>query len=149
THSGHILFVAPARRDAATEADTAADLAWSVVRLQRSVSEAGQGGRIWIVTAGAQHVLPADVPDPAHATLWGLGRVIAEEHREHWGGLVDLPARDVTIDSTSVAADLAGAVTAGDDDQVALRDRSRFGLRLTRASLAVGTPLTCRADGTY
>jgi myxalamid-type polyketide synthase MxaD len=146
---GHIVFVAPERRASATEADTAADLAWSTVKLQRSLVEADQAARIWIVTTDAQRVRSQDVPDPSQATLWGLGRVIAEEHREHWGGLVDVAASDVAIDPAALAAAVADAVTAGDDDQVALRDGARYGLRLTRASFAGGTPLACRNDGTY
>ena len=48
--------------------------------------------RIKIVTQGAQS------PDGRSTTLaqtpvWGLGRVIAEEHPEFWGGLVDLDPR--------------------------------------------------------
>src|SRR5207248_767751 len=47
--------------------------------------------RLWLVTRGAQAVgsdpAPASV---AEAALWGLGRVIANEHAEIWGGLVDL-----------------------------------------------------------
>ena len=45
--------------------------------------------RLWAVTRGAQAVRES-VGSVSAATLWGLGRVIALEHPEMWGGLVDL-----------------------------------------------------------
>jgi len=55
---------------------------------------AGHGGarppRLWLATRGAQ---PAGGGQPlavAQAPLWGLGRSIALEHPQLWGGLVDL-----------------------------------------------------------
>ena len=48
--------------------------------------------RLWLVTRGGQSV-PADGTARVsvdQAALWGTGRVIAEEHPDLWGGLVDL-----------------------------------------------------------
>jgi len=53
-------------------------------------------GRLWLVTFGAQAAgLASGVPvNVAGAPLWGLGKSMALEHPEHWGGLVDLAPDD-------------------------------------------------------
>jgi hypothetical protein len=43
--------------------------------------------RLWLITHNAQ--LDDAGMNVAQSALWGLGRVIAEEQREHWGGLFD------------------------------------------------------------
>jgi acyl transferase domain-containing protein len=58
--------------------------------------------RLWLVTRGAiepepqPHEVQRTVAPPAilaQAPLWGLGRVIALEAPELWGGLIDLPSQ--------------------------------------------------------
>jgi NAD(P)-dependent dehydrogenase (short-subunit alcohol dehydrogenase family)/acyl carrier protein len=84
------------------------------------------------------------------APLWGLGRVLATEHPELWGGLIDLGARA----GPAEAALLLRAIEAADgEDQVALRSGRRFGLRLEkdggdRNSQTLAPP-AFRADGSY
>ncbi|WP_257902886.1 type I polyketide synthase, partial [Saccharothrix obliqua] len=81
--------------------------------------------RVWVVTRGAVAVAATDpVDDLAGALLWGLGRVVALERPERWGGLVDLPADDVR-------PDLLAGVLGGDEDQVAIRATGAYGRRLT------------------
>ena len=83
-----------------------------------------------IVTSGAQAVEAHPRPrvDVEQATVWGLGRVIAEEHPELWGGSIDL---DPAADADTRAAHLAAEICRGDEEpQVALRDGKRFALRL-------------------
>ena len=47
--------------------------------------------RLWLITRGAQAAGEKCYPlSVAQSPLWGLGRVIAQEHRTFWGGLVDL-----------------------------------------------------------
>ena len=75
----------------------ASTLCAQAVDLIRTLAEAGATPRVWLVTKGAQPI--ADRSEPiavAQAPIWGLGRVIALEHPELWGGLVDLdPAETV------------------------------------------------------
>jgi acyl transferase domain-containing protein/acyl carrier protein/predicted alpha/beta-fold hydrolase/protein-L-isoaspartate O-methyltransferase len=97
--------------------------------------------RLWILTHNAQ---PVNGPpaDPHQAILWGLGRTIALEHPELWGGLID-------ADSHTKAADLATAIlSGGDENQIAFRRGSRFIPRLVRAEIPAA-PLAIRADATY
>ncbi len=95
---------------------------------------------LWLVTRGAVMTGRADRPStPEAAQLWGFGRVVALEHPEYWGGLVDLPA---TLDKR--AEDRFAAVLAGSEDQVALRASGVFGRRLVHAPTTGGTAWTPR-----
>ncbi|WP_420118489.1 SDR family NAD(P)-dependent oxidoreductase, partial [Micromonospora sp.] len=60
--------------------------------------------------------------------LWGLGRVVAHEHRELRCALVDLDPADPPAElAAALDRELAGA---GPEDQVALRDGQRYAARL-------------------
>ena len=67
--------------------------------------------------------------DPVQAQAWGLGRVVALEHADRWGGLVDLPA---SWDDRT-AARLCAVLAGDDEDQVAIRPAGVLGRRLARA----------------
>jgi acyl transferase domain-containing protein/acyl carrier protein len=106
---------------------------------------------LWIVTRGAQaagdELLPVDM---AQAPLWGMGRVIAQEHAAMWGGLLDLEPVAIALDETS--ARLWQQISASDgEDQIAFRHGRRFVGRLVRRpdSTLPQRPLALRADGAY
>jgi malonyl CoA-acyl carrier protein transacylase/NAD(P)-dependent dehydrogenase (short-subunit alcohol dehydrogenase family)/acyl carrier protein len=105
--------------------------------------------RLWLVTRGAQLPSTAGLPMLAGAPLWGLGRVIAVEHPEIWGGMLDL---DPTASpSESAEAILAQAATPDGEDQCAFRAAVRFVPRLVPQAPAdiVRNPFVCAADGCY
>jgi acyl transferase domain-containing protein/acyl carrier protein len=85
--------------------------------------------RLVLVTAGAQAVLEGEQPAAAAAALWGLGRVIANEHPELGCTLIDLPATPSPHDIAALVRELAAAP---DGEQIALRDGRRFVARLVR-----------------
>ncbi|MFF1465877.1 SDR family NAD(P)-dependent oxidoreductase, partial [Streptomyces sp. NPDC058330] len=62
--------------------------------------------------------------------VWGLGRVVALEHPDRWGGLIDLPAAMDERAGARLVAVLAGC----GEDQVALRPTGVLGRRLARAA---------------
>ncbi|HEV2634962.1 MAG TPA: SDR family NAD(P)-dependent oxidoreductase [Actinocrinis sp.] len=86
---------------------------------------------LWVLTREAMATRPDEVPAGLdQAQIWGLGRVVALEHPDRWGGLIDLPA---VLDDP--AAHRLAAVLAGcGEDQVAIRGAGILGRRLTRAS---------------
>lgn len=103
--------------------------------------------RLWLVTrgvqpAGAEHGILA----VEQAPLWGLGRVLALEHPELWGGLVDLdpcPSRDEGVR-------LLSEVRAPDgEDQIALRGTQRYVARLTPLPRFERQTYAWRSDATY
>ncbi|WP_433281455.1 type I polyketide synthase [Micromonospora sp. CA-244673] len=100
--------------------------------------------RLWAVTRGVRE--SADPAALADAPLWGLGRVLATEHPELWGGLVDLdPADEGGLDALP---GLLGAATP--DDVLAPRGTGTSVARLVPLDRpSVRPPLRCRPDGTY
>ncbi|MDP2290713.1 MAG: hypothetical protein Q8M22_05950, partial [Actinomycetota bacterium] len=126
--------------DGAIDRGTAA-----MLMVAQAVIGADRDGDLWVVTRGAQATSDEQV-DPSQAPLWGLGRVIAVEHPEHWGGLVDL---DLAPAAADAAALLDLIRTAGAEDQFAVREGARLVPRLVRRQPAAAVTLALRADGAY
>ncbi|MFD9861161.1 type I polyketide synthase [Streptomyces alboflavus] len=125
------------------------------VALVQALGDAGIAARVWAVTSGAVSTGRSDrLESPAQAQLWGLGRVVALEHPDRWGGLIDLPQAYGERAATRFAAALAAASVgagsesgsgsdaasgSGDEDQLAVRDTGVFVRRFVRAPLENGT----------
>ena len=92
--------------------------------------EEGSRARLSVVTRG---VVPArEAPGAAalcQAPLWGLGKTVALECPELWGGMVDLSPEAVEDEAAQLWAELTDAEG---EDQVALRDGQRYVARLVR-----------------
>ena len=99
--------------------------------LVQGLGDAGVGAPLWCVTRGAVSVGRSErLVSVVQAQVWGLGRVVALEHPERWGGLVDVPE---VLDGRALAR-LAGVLGGvGGEDQVAVRASGVFGRRLVRA----------------
>ncbi len=125
----------------------------SVMQLVQEVArvESRAQPRLWLVTRGAQlageETLPLDV---AQAPLWGLGRVIAQEHPTLWGGLIDLEPNGAL--HGPAAHQLWGEISAPDgEDQIAFRQGRRYAGRLVRMrqSGIQRLPPQWQPDGSY
>ncbi|MGW3892887.1 type I polyketide synthase [Micromonospora chokoriensis] len=113
--------------------------------LTQALGDAGVDAPLWLVTRGGVDTGPADrVDDPEQALIWGLGRIVALEHAERWGGLVDLPT-----DLDERAAERLLAAVAGEDgeDQVAIRVDGRYLRRLGHAPRPARLAGGLRLDG--
>lgn len=103
--------------------------------------------RLWIVSRNA---VPASSQqggvDVAQSTLWGLGRSLALEQPDLWGGLLDLGAEAAADAARRVHAEIVGS---DGEDQVAWRGGQRFVPRLVRAQPTGSPPLSLRPDRTY
>jgi hypothetical protein len=87
---------------------------------------------LWVLTRGAVAAGPGElVASPVQTGVWGLGRVVALEHPERWGGLVDMPP---TVDERA-GARLCGVLAGCGEDQVAIRAPGVLARRLMRAPL--------------
>jgi myxalamid-type polyketide synthase MxaE and MxaD len=104
----------------------------AVVHLVQALARRGQPAKLWIVTRGAQPAIAGDSVSVAQAPVWGLGRVVALEHPELWGGAVDLPAVPADAEVGWLLAEFLGS---DGEDQVAWRDGQRLVSRLVRAPL--------------
>ncbi|MFC9948948.1 SDR family NAD(P)-dependent oxidoreductase, partial [Streptomyces pratensis] len=107
----------------------------SAFALVRALGDLEVGAPLWCATQGAVAFGADRDISPDQARIWGLGRVVALEHSDRWGGLVDLPAELDHLALTRLCAVLAG--TTG-EDQVAVRSRGLLARRLTRAPRPTG-----------
>ncbi|MGW5724147.1 type I polyketide synthase [Amycolatopsis sp. NPDC003865] len=113
--------------------------------LSQALGDAGITAPLWLATQGTAAVVPGDeLPRPGQATTWGLGRVLALEHPDRWGGLVDLPE---TLDERAATRLCAVLTGIGDEDQLAVRDSGVYQRRLRRAPVE-GTAPEWRTSGT-
>ena len=134
----------------------------SVLLLLQALGQVGAEPRMWLVTRGAQPVKPSVKLSVQQAPLVGLGRVLALEQPELWGGLIDLdPDAGALVEE---ARSLLHALLSPDgEDCIALRGQHRWAPRLvkSRGPTAEGTSGRLRgfpadvpawrprADGTY
>ncbi|RKN10669.1 SDR family NAD(P)-dependent oxidoreductase [Streptomyces radicis] len=102
-----------------------------LLNLALASAVADADARLWCATRGAVAAPGgAAAVRPAQAQTWGVGRALALELPERWGGLVDLP--DATDDRS--AALLTTALAARDgEDQIAITPSGAFVRRLVRA----------------
>lgn len=100
---------------------------------------------LWLVTRGAMPVV-ADAPTIAQSSLWGMGRVVALEYPEIWGGMIDL-APDSPRDATALL--LAELADAQGEDHLAFRGEQRYVARLVPSQPAATPQVSLNAEGTY
>ncbi|ORA38609.1 type I polyketide synthase [Mycobacterium aquaticum] len=87
--------------------------------------------RLYLLTRNAQPLSEGDRAHPAHAVLWGLGRTLALEHPEFWGGVIDV---DESVPAERVAGYLRAEAAGSDgDDQAVYRAGRRHVPRLVQA----------------
>ncbi|MFI0817943.1 type I polyketide synthase [Streptomyces sp. NPDC021098] len=99
--------------------------------LVQALGDADIDAPLWAATRGAVSVGRSDrLTSALQAQVWGLGRTVAHEHPERWGGLVDLPPVADARALGRLADVLAGL---GDEDQLAVRPQGIQVPRLTRA----------------
>jgi hybrid polyketide synthase/nonribosomal peptide synthetase FtdB len=140
--------------DAESESEVTSDAISShAASLLQLIHTAAQGTpvRLWIVTRGVQPVDSSpDAQALSQAPLWGLGRTLAVEHPELYGGLIDLEAAPHVEAHAEEADSLWRHLSASDrEDQVALRGGRRFVARLEQYSAQQRNQLSLRPDGTY
>jgi acyl transferase domain-containing protein/trans-aconitate methyltransferase len=125
----------------------------SVLHLVQALADGGSWAnaypRLWLVTRGAQLVGTWANIAVVQASLWGLGRVLRQEHPELWGGLVDLDPECSAQDASCL---LWGELKCPDgEDQIAYRLGQRYVARLIRLREAAGQtrPLKWQRNGSY
>ncbi|HEY9669421.1 MAG TPA: SDR family NAD(P)-dependent oxidoreductase, partial [Coleofasciculaceae cyanobacterium] len=101
--------------------------------------------RLWLVSRNAVPV-GASPPAVAQAPLWGLGRVIALEHPELWGGMLDLAPEPTEDEATKLLAEIGDSQG---EDHLAFRDGKRYVARLVHQQPPESQTLTLQSDATY
>lgn len=134
------------------EPETAVSSCTDLLQLIQALIQQGSTNlRFWIVTQNTQVVASdGSPPAPGQAPLWGLGNVLALEHPELWGGLIDLPS--TITDVSQLAQTLIVHITQVDgEDRVAFRQSQRLGARVRSLAqpTTVSSPLTLTTNATY
>lgn len=92
---------------------------------------------LFILSANAEQVLPSDlVQAPGQAALWGIGRVILNEHAGLQARLIDLCLPE--LDDPALGPDLAQIVRVPGEPEIGLREGRRYAHRL--AAVAAPPP---------
>jgi phthiocerol/phenolphthiocerol synthesis type-I polyketide synthase B len=103
--------------------------------------------KLFVLTRNAQPVFEGDRANPAHATLWGLGRTLALEHPEVWGGIVDV---DESVPSALAARYvLTEAGSTDGEDQIVYRAGTRRAPRLQRRAAPATSASALDKDSSY
>ncbi|WP_434043626.1 MULTISPECIES: type I polyketide synthase [Sorangium] len=115
--------------------------------LVQALGDTAIAAPLWLLTRGAVSVGRSDrLERPLQALTWGLGRVVALEHPERWGGLIDLAG---ALDEKALKRLVAALGGRDAEDQLALRPSGLFARRLVRAPLGEATAVRAwKARGT-
>jgi acyl transferase domain-containing protein/acyl carrier protein len=109
----------------------------ATVALAQALADAGVTGKLWCVTTGGVAVADStELTSAYQGSLWGLGGVLALDHPDTWGGMVDLS----DADELSVRRLLGALSGIDDEDQIAIRAGGRFARRMVRAGLNGAAP---------
>ncbi|MDB9526156.1 type I polyketide synthase [Oscillatoria sp. CS-180] len=101
--------------------------------------------RLWMVTQGVTGTTPTSA-GVLQGCLWGLGKAIALEHAELWGGLVDL---DTQLTPEHIHTWLPDVVASHGEAYLAFHQGQRHVARLVRDEDFSEPPTVLTADGTY
>ncbi len=139
----HVLYAPPTPGDP-LDVGVAYQLFHQVRRMAAAMAAAGSPARLFLVTRNAQPVTEGDHANPSHGVLWGLGRTLALEHPEIWGGVIDF---DGSVPAQVVARQVLDEASSADgEDQVVYRSGVRHVPRLQRRTVPTASPVTLDAD---
>ncbi|MFL9817595.1 SDR family NAD(P)-dependent oxidoreductase [Tolypothrix campylonemoides VB511288_2] len=101
--------------------------------------------QLWLVTRGAVPV-GSELPGVAQSSLWGLGKVVALEHPELWGGMLDLAPEFTGDEAIELLAEIENSCG---EDHIAFRNGNRYVARLVPKQLSESKQVALRSDSTY
>lgn len=118
-----------------------------VLAAVQALAKSGARSSLWLVTRGTQAVDPHGSIDSAGAMWWGLGRTIALEHPELWGGIVDLDSSgDVLSEADGLFKLLNGPANG---ESYAIRRSVVWTPQLTPKARERSSTLQVHPDATY
>ncbi|MBW4630464.1 MAG: type I polyketide synthase [Iphinoe sp. HA4291-MV1] len=104
---------------------------------------------LWLVTKGAQRVgVESTLVGVAQSPVWGLGKVITNEHPEFNCTLVDLDPVE-NNNAQSLFAEICSPKPTSGETHIAFRNGQRYVDRLVRSDKIVKKSLQLKADSTY
>jgi phthiocerol/phenolphthiocerol synthesis type-I polyketide synthase A len=145
----YVLYVADGQpaADGESDLDAAVRMSAQLTELVRVLAERADRHPVtlWVLTTGVREA--AERAAVRQSALWGLGGVIAAEHPDLWGGVVDLASgRQLRETATAMAATLA----VPSKTVLLLRDGAFLTPELLPlADQPVREALRCRPDAAY
>ncbi|MEM9271693.1 MAG: hybrid fatty acyl-AMP ligase/type I polyketide synthase [Cyanobacteria bacterium P01_F01_bin.143] len=100
---------------------------------------------VWIVTRNIQSI-ESSLSSVLSNSLWGLGKVIASEHPEYYGGIIDLNNRKSTTEAKTIL-DIVNSPSK--EDYLAVQQDKILVPRLEKTKSINKQPLTISANGYY
>ncbi|MEA5550941.1 type I polyketide synthase [Anabaena cylindrica UHCC 0172] len=104
--------------------------------------------KLWIITRNTQAIGQINSLSLEQSPLWGMGRVIALEHPEIWGGLIDLESPSTANDLNLLWSELT---QNSRENLVAFCEDKRYVARLAPIEETISSPskLPISSEGTY
>ena len=145
----YVLYIADSRPadDTGTDIDSAARMSTQLTELVRALADRADRDPVtlWVLTTGVHEA--ASAAAVRQSPLWGVAGVIAAEHPEIWGGLVDLAPDDDIAETAAALADILGTPSK---TVLLLRDGTFLVPELVPVSgEPVREPVRCRPDVAY
>ena len=124
------------------------------IALMRALGEMdATSAKLWLITRGSQRVEKADDSGTVafgQAPIWGLGCAFSSEHRQLFGGLVDIDSRSAAQDAaTDVLKALDHVQADGREDMLAFRGGQAWVPRLLPRHEELGDKVQLRSDASY
>ncbi|MCL2366506.1 MAG: type I polyketide synthase [Oscillospiraceae bacterium] len=121
---------------------------YTVMSLLKAVAAGEDTPKLWIVTKGAQAIMPGEQPEMMQNAIWGTGRLIGnQEYISLWGGIVDLDPNAVEESLNQLAMQ---TLHGDEEDQIVYRLGRRYGARLKHtANITKPLPVHMSAEGSY
>ena len=115
----------------------------SVLHLLQALVGQERSPKLWLVTKDAVPV-GSKLSGVAQAPLWGMGKAIALEHPELWGGMLDIDS------STSESVDkLLAEIIDSQEEQIAWREGQRYVARLVSSQPKLTRKVSIHSEATY
>ncbi|MEM6403228.1 MAG: SDR family NAD(P)-dependent oxidoreductase, partial [Cyanobacteria bacterium P01_D01_bin.116] len=120
----------------------------AVLEIVKALIKTKNVAKLWLITRGAIAVKsPRESVSVAASPLWGMGRVIALEHPQMWGGMVDLDPQTSETETETLLQLLANHHQP--EDHLALRAEQRYIPRLVKQSWQASPVPSFDSNATY
>jgi len=115
---------------------------------RRLLTERQAEVRLWLGTKAALAIHGQEpIVGLSSAALWGLGRSLALEFPDRWGGLVDLDHQDAPADGANRFWEILSRQCV--ENQIAFRGGIAYVPRIVPTPPPLASPIDIRADATY
>jgi acyl transferase domain-containing protein/acyl carrier protein len=145
-HLAGLHLAADDRASESVVAEMASAACARLLELVQELVKSSAATRLWVVTRNAQAAPDSSRVDVVQGSLWGLGRAVALEHPERWGGVIDVDEGPVARTADALANEL---LSSSGEDQVAYRGGLRHVARLERRCAPTTRAPVVHPEATY